>query len=188
MDTQTYKKAIRKEVLERRALLGPEERRDAAILLKERICEHPWFVRATVLLGFVSYGSEIDTSGIITEALKQGKKVYVPRVEGSELQFYGIENLNDLQEGYKGIGEPAGNTERFCYCPEHADQVLMLMPGVAFDRNRNRCGYGKGFYDRYLKEKAALQMRTIGVGFQCQQVEELPAQEWDIRPCQVICV
>ncbi len=64
----------------------------------------------------------------------------------------------------------------------------MLMPGAAFDRHRNRLGYGKGFYDRFLADKPLLQQRTIGVGFWCQMRAELPSSPLDVRPCQVICV
>lgn len=188
VDYRTAKKRIRKEVLERRERLGKEERANAARLLAERICGHPWFVCSHILLAFVSYGSEIDTTGIITEALKQGKKVYVPRVEGAEIQFYRITDRTDLQAGYKEILEPMGSTECFAYCPEDAGRVLMLMPGVAFDKGGHRCGYGKGFYDRYLAGKEALQEQTIGVGFQCQMVEEIPAEKWDVKPGQIICV
>ena len=65
---------------------------------------------------------------------------------------------------------------------------MMLMPGAVFDKMRNRIGYGKGFYDRFLADKENLQLRTIGVGFACQLVEELPSEAWDIKPYQVICV
>ena len=64
----------------------------------------------------------------------------------------------------------------------------MLMPGAAFDRYRNRLGYGKGFYDRFLADKPLLLQRTIGVGFRCQMRAELPSSPLDVRPCQVICV
>ena len=188
MDQIITKSTIRKQVLKMRDQLTQEEHDRSAILLTERICGHQWFYRSDILLAFVSYGSEIDTTQIIEEAIRRGKKVYVPRIEGDEMQFYRITDLTTLQIGYKGIREPAHDAEPFHYCPEQADRVLMLMPGAVFDQSRNRLGYGKGFYDRYLAHKEALQQRTIGVGFQCQMVEELPAQEWDIRPCQVICV
>ncbi len=188
MDTIITKQSIRKQVLELRNQLTKEERDRAAILLTERICGHQWFYRSDILLAFVGYGSEIDTTEILQEALQRGKKVFVPRVEGQDIQFYHITSLSDLQKGYKGIPEPSGDSQQFVYRPEDAGRVLMLMPGVVFDKYRNRCGYGKGFYDRYLAKKEDLQLRTIAVGFQCQLVEELPVREWDIRPYQVICV
>lgn len=182
------KAQIRKEVLAARNNLSLTERERAASFLTKHICAHSWFTMSDTLLAFVSYGSEIDTTEIIKEALKLGKKVYVPKVEGEDMVFYRIGDLSELAEGYKGIPEPTGATERYEYQPEQAEKVLVLMPGAVFDKNRNRIGYGKGFYDRFLSDKQELQIRTIGVGFLCQLVEFLPAQEWDIKPCQVICV
>lgn len=182
------KKGLRRQILAKRDALNPQERERASLLLTERICGHQWFYLADTVLGFVSYGSEIDTTGILQETLKKGKKLYVPKVIGEEMVFYHINSLKELQEGYKGIPEPVGNTERYSYNPDNVDKVLMLMPGAVFDLQRNRIGYGKGFYDRYLSERQGLQLRTIAVGFQCQLVEEISAQEWDVKPYQVICV
>lgn len=182
------KKQLRKQILSRRDSMTISERERAALILTERICGHQWFYLADTILGFVSYGSEIDTTDILQEALVKGKKVFVPKVVGDDMFFFRIYSMKELSKGYKGIPEPTGDTESFHYKPEEADKVLMLMPGAVFDRQRNRIGYGKGFYDRYLTDKKGLQLRTIAVGYQCQVVEELPAQDWDIKPYQVICV
>ena len=185
------KKELRREILKRREALSVQERERASTLLAERIIGHQWFYRAEVLLGFVNCGSEISTVEILSEALKHGKKVYVPRVEGVDLIFYRIFSMEDLTPGYKGIPEPAGDTERYQYrVKEQAllEKTLLLMPGVAFDPMRNRMGYGKGFYDRFLADKEELQIYSIAVGYQCQMVEQVPASEHDIKPYQVICV
>ncbi len=182
------KRQLRKNVLAARDGMAQEEREKAAVLLTERICGHQWFYLSDTVLAFVSYGSEIDTTEIIMEALRLGKKVYVPKVEGEDMNFYRIEDMSQLTEGYKGILEPDGESECYEYREEVAKNSLMLMPGAVFDRMRNRIGYGKGFYDRFLATKPELQLHTIGVGYQCQMVEELPAEDWDIKPYQVICV
>lgn len=182
------KRQLRKNVLAARDGMAQEEREKAAVLLTERICGHQWFYLSDTVLAFVSYGSEIDTTEIIMEALRLGKKVYVPKVEGEDMNFYRIEDMSQLTEGYKGILEPDGESECYEYREEDAKNSLMLMPGAVFDRMRNRIGYGKGFYDRFLATKPELQLHTIGVGYQCQMVEELPAEAWDIKPYQVICV
>ena len=206
------KKALRKAVLAVRDALSGEERRKGALLLTERILGHQWFYGAEELLCFVSYGSEIDTGEIIREALRAGKKVYVPKVlqggkEASQhkeeehsmekenfmeeehfMEFFRIQDLNRLKAGYRGILEPAGDSERYICTAERAECTLVLMPGAAFDSLRNRIGYGGGFYDRYLAGREALQLRTVAVGFRCQMVEEIPAESTDIKPCQVICV
>lgn len=187
-DIHIEKAFLRKQVLERRNRMEEPERTKAAILLTERILGHQWYYLSDTLLGFVSFGSEIDTTEILKDALAKGKKVYLPKITGSKMDFFRIESLEELVEGYKGILEPTGTSECFTGQGDAAEKTFLLMPGVAFDLLRNRIGYGKGYYDRYLQDKEALQLRTVAVGFECQMVESVPAEEADIRPCQVICV
>jgi len=179
---------IRRKILQYRKELDETARQKAAILLTERVLGHQWYYLSENLLGFVPCGSEIDVREILQDGLRRGKKVYLPKVMGEEMEFFRVTSLEELQPGYRGILEPAENTECFVYEDETAEKTVMLMPGVAFDKERNRIGYGKGYYDKYLREKEALQLRTIGVGYQCQMVEQIPSQEWDMKPYQVICV
>lgn len=191
MEHNSEKREIRRSILRERDSLSPEARKKGDTLLTERILGHQWFYRAEYLLCYVSYGSEISTRDVLREALKAGKKVYVPKVLGGEepqMAFFRIEALEELATGYRGIPEPLGDTEMYAYSPDRAQRTLVLMPGVAFDPFRNRIGYGKGFYDRFLADKPQLQLRTIAVGYRCQMLEELPADHRDIRPYQVICV
>ena len=185
---QDAKKTLRRQVLQRREALTEQERKRGALMLTERILGHQWFYLSDVVLGFAGYGTEIDTDEILLECLRKGKQLYLPRVEGEEMQFYLMHSLEELTVGYKGIREPKGDTEKYVYDATEAERTLMLMPGVAFDLTRGRMGYGKGFYDRFLVSKQELQLRTIGIGFACQMVEEVPCGEEDIRPYQVICV
>ncbi len=182
------KSEIRSRILSVRNALTEEEREYAAILLREKITGHPWYFLSDTLLAYADYGSELRTGKLIWEALSAGKRVFLPRVEGENMAFYRIGDLSELARGYKGIPEPAGDTEPYSGGEDRAEGTLLLMPGVAFDRNRNRIGYGKGFYDRYLAENPALRQRSIAVGYRCQMLEELPREETDIRPKQVICV
>lgn len=188
MGKMESKSEIRKKVLALRDRLGPMERKRSEILMTERILGHQWYYKAKELLIFLSYGSEIDTAPIWEEALRQGKKVYVPCVLGEYMEFFRISGKADLQPGYKGIPEPVDidKREKFVFTVEKTDSALMLMPGVAFDPVRNRIGYGKGFYDRYLADKMGL--HTIAIGYDCQMVSAIEAEENDIRPMQVICL
>ena len=115
----------------------------------------------------------------------------MPKVEGEELHFYRIESLQELKEGYKGIPEPAGDSEEFIYASlseSEKKKLLLIMPGVAFDPEKNRLGYGKGFYDRFLSGKDELMLRSIAVGHRCQLAEHVPHDEHDRKPYQVILV
>ncbi len=192
MEIREEKREIRKKILALRDGMGSDERKRASLLLTERIAGHQWFYGSDYFLCFVSYGSEISTLDIIEEALKSGRKVYVPKVHcgqgGAEMRFYRITSIRELEPGYRGIPEPAGGSEEYVYSDSAAERTLMLMPGVAFDRYRGRLGYGRGFYDRYLADRPGLRQRTIAVGYRCQMVEKLPEEDTDIRPCQVICL
>ena len=185
------RRKLRRKALAARDAMSLEERQRGSLLMTERLLGHQWFYGSEIFLCFVSFGSEIDTKELMSEALRLGKKVYVPKVtnvsENSAMCFYRLTDLSELSEGYKGIPEPSSMTEEYCYYPEEADRTLLLMPGAVFDGYRNRLGYGKGFYDRFLADKEALWQRSIAVGFRCQLVEEIPAREGDIKPCQVIC-
>lgn len=189
-DIKLKKRAIRREILKKRDALTVEERRNADVYMTERIIGHQWFYRAEIVLAFVNYGSEISTQEIIEEALRKGKKVFVPKIEvvrnTEVMEFYRVTSMDQLQEGYKGILEPDGSTERFEYEAYQECRMLLLMPGVAFDIYGNRMGYGKGFYDRFLADKELLQTYSIGIGYKCQQVESVPVDEYDIKPYQVV--
>ena len=187
-ELKAAKSALRKELLKIRDSMTCMERERGDLLITDRIIGHQWFYGAEVLLAFVNYGSEIDTHEIINEALRKQKEVFVPKIEGNNMEFYQITSMTQLREGYKGIQEPTGDSKRFCYEEYQKKRILLLMPGVAFDLYGNRMGYGKGFYDRFLEDKELLQTYSIGIGYCCQRVEQLPVDEHDKKPYQVILV
>lgn len=186
MEQSKTKKELRREGLEKRNAMTTEARCRASVMMTERLLGHQWFYLSDTILGFAGYGSEISTDELLEEAIKLGKKVYLPKIYGEKMVFIRVYSLQNLTEGYKGIREPKEDTEIYVYDEAHADKTLMLMPGVAFDPMHNRIGYGKGFYDKYLSDKPDLQLRTIAIGFNCQQVGRIPVSDNDIKPYQVI--
>lgn len=179
------KSKIRKEVLALRKEISENEREKSKILVSEKIIGHQWYYSSDTILLYKSYGSELDTDFIAEDAFKKGKKVYYPKVCGEVMEFYRVTSLDMLKSGYKGILEPE-ETEKFCCEEQNSKRVLMVMPGVAFDVLRNRIGYGKGYYDKYLSDKPSIY--TIAIGYACQMVDKIEANETDIRPMQVICL
>lgn len=185
------KKEIRKEVLKRRRECPIQTRHTFSEIIAEKIVCHPWFKEAESIYCYVDFDGEVETRNMIETAFKTGKQVYVPKVHGSWMQFYPVMSLNDLKPGSFGILEPV-ISEKY---QNHTKQVssendsalgkaLMIMPGIAFDADRNRIGYGRGYYDKYLKEHPGF--RTIALAFECQIVERIPAETLDIRPQQII--
>lgn len=188
LELKEEKRKIRKDILIKRASIPIDQRRMADMVIADRIIGHQWFYQAEILLGFVNYDTEISTMEILSEALSKGKKVFLPKIDGNDMFFYQINSLDDLIEGYKGILEPKGDTEKFDYSVYKESRALILVPGAAFDIYGNRMGYGKGFYDRFLADKEMLRTYSIGIGYKCQQVDNLPVDEFDIKPYQVILV
>lgn len=183
------KKEIRKEILRARDGLSEEERKRGAFLITERLLGHQWYYGSHKILAYAAFGSELSLDMLIEESIKNGKEVYLPRIEGEEMYFYPVKDLNELVSGYKGIREPELNASlRYQYNEEEAESTLLIMPGVAFDIYRDRLGYGKGFYDRFLADKPGLQLRSIAVAHKVQLLEEIPHEETDIRPYQVLTV
>lgn len=129
---------------------------------------------------YVSYNQEVDTHELIQRCLKDGKHVYVPRVTSSDsMEFYEIRDMNELVDGYKGIPEPDVS------CPvSHETSGLFIMPGLAFDYDFNRIGYGGGFYDRYL-ERNNTYIKTA-LCFDFQLMEHIPHEEHDLKPDIII--
>lgn len=190
-ETVRKRDEIRRKALKARDALSPTERRKGSLLMTERILGHQWFYQSDIILCFASFGSEIDTFELINEGICKGKRIFLPKVTNVSgkwgMCFQRLLDISELSAGYKGIPELPENAEKYIYHTAETERTLMLMPGVAFDAYRNRLGYGKGFYDGFLAKKAALQLRTIAVGFQCQMVDRIPEREGDIRPCQIIC-
>ena len=174
------KQNIRKELLKKRNTLTEEQRENYSKLIQERLFLLPEYMDAEILLIYISYQSEVSTLEIINHALKNGKKVFCPKVlEAGIMEFYEITSLKDVVCGYKSIPEP--KTTTVFYKKKDNANTIMLMPLVGFDSEKNRLGYGGGFYDRYLQKYQIT--GKISLGFECQRYELLiPHEETDFKP------
>lgn len=141
--------------------------------LAERLWKHPAYKNAQSIYGYMSYNQEVRTMKILERAQSDGKRVAIPKVKGSDMVFIWLDNLNDTVPGYGGIAEPAADG------PEADDETaLVLMPGIAFDKDGHRCGYGGGFYDRYLEKHT--QHTTLALCYGFQMFEDIKTEEYDV--------
>lgn len=168
------KKVIRKYILEKRNLLSQKEWKEKSQLICSRVVTHPFFLNADEIYCYLDYKNEVGTREIIERAWALGKKVAAPKIIGDEMFFFYIDNFQDLEDGYCHIQEPNTN------CPANGKNVLVIMPGAVFDKTRNRVGYGKGFYDRYLEKNPTF--HTLALAFMLQLVENIPADIYDKKP------
>ncbi len=146
------------------------------------------YKKADTVFIYADYNKEVKTETIITDALKNGKKVALPRVykhevsaegvSGKYMKFHYIKSFGDLEKGYNGIREPRTELE---IADDDTANALMIMPVVAFDNERNRVGYGGGFYDKYLESHTVL--CKVGIAYEEQKVDSIDDKdEHDIRP------
>ena len=168
------KKDIRKRVLTRRENMSKEEWEENSRSIYEKVVTHSFFLNTDIIYCYVDYKREVSTRMIIQKAWELHKKVYVPKVNGTDMSFHPIAAFSDLEEGYRGIPEPITKPANII------EPGLMIIPGVAFDKNRNRLGYGKGYYDCFLSTHHNL--RTLAISFELQLEEKIPSDKFDIKP------
>lgn len=172
------KRDIRKRILEKRAQMKPKEWNYKSRCILERLVAHPFFLEAEEIYCYVDYHMEVSTRHILERAWELQKKTAVPKVCGEDMDFYYVKRFEELKKGHFGILEPVTAKKA------EGESVLVILPGSAFDRSRNRIGYGRGFYDRYLA--AHRQYRTLALAFEFQVVDAVPTDAYDICPDGVI--
>lgn len=192
------KRDIRKSILTLRDSISADDKARYDVEIREIVTGMAEYREAEVILAYVSYKSEVDTTLLIQQALSDGKAVFAPKVAGREMEFWKITSLEDLQEGYKGIREPIQSISFSEWIK--ACKVMMWMPGAVFDRERHRIGYGGGFYDRYLNRLAGnienvaetrnlmgqVCFITVALAYSCQVLERIPYEEHDRKPDLII--
>ncbi len=173
------KKTIRAQIREKKRAMTESEICRASEALAEKLAEDPLYRQATSLYGYLSYNQEVRTAPILTRALRDGKRVAIPKVYGQQMRFVWIRDLSRVAKGYAGILEPVDDA------PVAQDPTaLVLMPGLAFDRQGHRIGYGGGFYDRFLT--AEPNHPTVALCYGFQLFPTLPTEEFDISVDRVI--
>lgn len=175
--TQPANKAqIRRRLLELREQISDAEMLSAVAAVREHVRAWAPYHNASCICAYLAVRREMPTAGLILRALENGKTVIAPKVFGKDLRFFRVKNLtDDFSRGAFGVLEPNENCEEFS--PASAD--VCLVPGVVFDEKGNRYGYGKGFYDRFLRELPP-KIPTLGLAYDCQVLPEIPAAPFDV--------
>lgn len=174
------KRSIRREVIERRDALSSDERAARSVRIAERTLSLPEIDRAGTVMAFWSFGSEVETAPLLERLHAAGKRVVLPRVEGQDVVAVIYETGDEVLAAAFGAMEPTGGVT---VEPEEVDVVIT--PGVAFDRDGGRVGYGGGFYDRFLP-RTRPDVAAIAIAFALQVVDEaLPRAAFD-RPVDAI--
>lgn len=171
------KKEIRKKIFKARKEHTDAWIRENSLRITEALTQLPEYRNAERIMAYADYNHEVITRYIIEQAWKDGKEVAVPKVFGKDMVFYRLTDFSQLESGYFGIPEPKEDGETVSW-----EEAMMVMPGVAFDINCNRVGYGGGFMTVFWKTSGGLP-HCSRISFQI--LPEVPTEPTDIRP-QVI--
>lgn len=169
MDKQQLRAQIR--ALKRAMSDGEIQQRSGR--LGELFRQSEAYRNADTVYGYLPYNQEVRTIPILEQAMKDGKRIAVPKVSGDEMKFIYMTDLSQVAKGYAGIPEPIADG------PVADDETaLVLMPGLAFDTDGHRIGYGGGFYDKFLA--AQPNHPTVALCYEFQVLPHLETQAFDI--------
>ena len=167
------KQELRRAIRERKRAMTEEEIVERSNALAEKFYNSPAYQAASTIYGYLPYNQEVRTDPMLQRALDEGKRVAVPKVYGEEMRFIYLEDLTQVSKGYAGIPEPIADA------PVAEDkQALVLMPGLAFDPQGHRIGYGGGFYDKFLAKEP--HHPTLALCYEFQMQAHLDTEEFDI--------
>lgn len=173
------KQELRNSVKEKRKLLTEEKTAQSSSEIIDRLIRTIEFDDYDEYLFYHPIVGEVSLLPLAAQVLSIGKRIYFPRVDGDQMEFYRVTGLNkDFAEGNFHVMEPiGGDTPSF-------ERTLCFVPGLAFDASMHRLGHGKGYYDKYLESHP--QIKKVGVCANRFFMPEIPAEEHDVRMDQVV--
>jgi 5-formyltetrahydrofolate cyclo-ligase len=167
------KKELRAMIRQKKRAMTEEQITSASSRLCRLFLAHPLYQRAKTIYGYLPYNQEVRTVPLLEQALRDGKRIAVPKIYGDEMRFIYLDDLTRVGIGYCKIPEPLEDG------PVADDPTaLVLMPGLVFDPLGHRIGYGGGFYDKFLANEPL--HPTIALCYDFQMVDQLDTEEFDV--------
>ena len=167
------KQELRQSIRAKKRAMTEAEIVSRSAQLAELFLSSEAYRSAKTIYGYLPYNQEVRTVPMLEQALKDGKRVAVPKCYGDEMKFIFMEDLSQVEKGYANIPEPIADE------PVADDETaLVLMPGLAFDPQGHRIGYGGGFYDKFLAQEPG--HPTLALCYEFQMLEHLETEEFDI--------
>lgn len=186
MDNTAAKEALRQQMAQLRSELTSAERE----MKSKETCRHAaeWLSRKEIssVMLYMPFRSELDTKPLIEWCWRKGIHAVLPKVhpDTRSMSLYRLDNWEGLTAGAYGIMEP--DPKLSTPFDPHLQLDVVFVPGLAFDGNGGRLGYGGGYYDRFAERAAAGRTAAasacwLGIGFELQMLDELPMQKHDRR-------
>lgn len=177
-EIRTYIKNLKKQ-------LSTEDVNVRSEKIAENFFSQPFYKDAKNIYLYVSYNQEVNTKLIISQILKDKKRVAVPKVVDDNMVFHEITSLEQLSIGAFGILEPN------IICPVEPNPLwnehnIMVLPGLAFDKNGARVGYGGGYYDRYIEKYRERIDMKVALAYDFQVFEHIEVESFDEKIDKII--
>ena len=167
------KKALRATIRQQKRAMTEEDIVNKSRQVCQLLTEHDLYKNAKTFYGYLPYNQEVRTTPLLEQAIRDGKRVAVPKCYGDEMKFIYMDDLSKVEPGYANIPEPIEDG------PIADDPTaLVLMPGLAFDPEGHRIGYGGGFYDKFLAQEP--DHPTVALCYDFQMMPHLETEEYDI--------
>ena len=172
------KSELRKQVLHEMKAIPRTQKVTLDLALTERLLQHPFYQEAKIIATYLSFSHEFQTQGLIEQALRDGKKVLIPKTYPKGRMEFVVYRPQQLVKTSFGLLEPQGDLEVV-----DASQIdLIHVPGLAFTTEGYRIGYGGGYYDRYLEHFSGHTLSTV---YPCQIRDFIP-EDHDIPVQEVL--
>jgi 5-formyltetrahydrofolate cyclo-ligase len=169
------KNSLRAAALAQRCLLSRAESLSRSRSIQTQALQFPPYLMRRSVAVYSPIQNEVETADIRDQALAAGKRVFYPRCGREDaLELVEIESVTQLGMGRFGILEPTGEKR---LSRQDQEELVVFVPGVAFDLHGNRLGRGKGWYDRLIKKLRRATFAALAYDFQI--MDEVPAEEWD---------
>ncbi len=175
----TKKNSLRKKILTLLRNQKEEDRTAKSSRIQKKLLSSKEFKSSLTILFYTAFDGEVETLEMIEQAIKLGKRIALPRIikRTRALVPVLVRNLRrDLVQGPFGIKQPRSIKENII---DVRDVDMVVVPGVAFDKNNYRLGRGGGYYDRFLKTLSS-SASSIGLAFDFQIVRRLPKEDHDV--------
>ena len=183
---QLQKKSLRKKIKQKLNALSIQDQMEKSGAITRHLIESDLWKKVDGILCFISMDDEVSTTGIVKTALDQGKAVAVPHMHGDEMDFHMISSLDENWILHPfGVQEPRQEWPVFDPSRYEEGSVLMITPGLAFDRTGIRLGRGKGYYDRYVEKYCGI-LVSIAICFAFQVVDHVPAAPHDCKVSRIV--
>ena len=187
MESENYNKKkieLRKELIKKRNDLNSNKMKQFSSIISDKIINNCYFQKASNILAYIPCRNEVDIRDVIEKAWQLNKRIIIPKTDLIEKQIYPylINSWQELELGNYQLLEPTIDKKKPFPI---TDIEVVLIPGVAFDKNGYRLGYGGGFYDRFFSNYQT-NFYKIGIAYDFQIFNQLPVLKHDFPVDEII--